>query len=232
MIVSHAHRFVFLKSRKTAGTSLEIALSGCCGPDDVITPVEPEDEAIRAEFGHRGPQHTAAPLRRVRPRDLWRREALRALARHRRPAYYNHLPAATARRWLGEDVWRGSFTFAFERNPFDKAVSQYWWFHQDEADPPDFTDHLRRFPAHRLSNWESYAIGDEVAVDFVGRFEHLEEDVRAIWQRLGLPGEPHLPRAKATTRSGRGTDDLYTPEARAIVERVCARELRHFGYTP
>jgi len=37
VIASHRHRFVFVKTRKTAGTSLEIALSRHCGPDDVVT---------------------------------------------------------------------------------------------------------------------------------------------------------------------------------------------------
>ena len=45
VIASHQHRFIFLKTRKTAGTSVEIALSKVCGPDDVITEISPEDEA-------------------------------------------------------------------------------------------------------------------------------------------------------------------------------------------
>jgi hypothetical protein len=32
VIVSHEHVFVFLKTEKTAGTSVEIALSRSCGP--------------------------------------------------------------------------------------------------------------------------------------------------------------------------------------------------------
>ena len=32
MIVSHEHKFIFLKTKKTAGTSIELALSELCGP--------------------------------------------------------------------------------------------------------------------------------------------------------------------------------------------------------
>lgn len=39
MIVSHDLRMIFLKTKKTAGTSLELSLSSLCGPLDVITPV-------------------------------------------------------------------------------------------------------------------------------------------------------------------------------------------------
>ena len=48
MIVSHAHKFVFLKTKKTAGTSIELALSTLCGDDDIITPLTEIDEAQRA----------------------------------------------------------------------------------------------------------------------------------------------------------------------------------------
>ena len=64
--MSHRHRFVFLKPRKAAGTSVEIALSRDCGPDDIVTPLwEPDEELRRAEGGV-GPQnHQSPPLPRA-----------------------------------------------------------------------------------------------------------------------------------------------------------------------
>ena len=38
MIASFSCRFIFLKTRKTAGTSVELALSPACGPEDIVTP--------------------------------------------------------------------------------------------------------------------------------------------------------------------------------------------------
>jgi hypothetical protein len=32
MIVSHRYRYIFIKTKKTTGTSIEIALSRHCGP--------------------------------------------------------------------------------------------------------------------------------------------------------------------------------------------------------
>jgi hypothetical protein len=40
MIVSHRHRFIFIKTHKTAGSSMEMALAPLCGPDDIVTPME------------------------------------------------------------------------------------------------------------------------------------------------------------------------------------------------
>ena len=50
MIISHRHRYIFIKTHKTAGTSVEISLSRFAGPDDVLTPVAPRDEEVRARF--------------------------------------------------------------------------------------------------------------------------------------------------------------------------------------
>ena len=71
MIVSHEHRFIFLKTKKTAGTSLELALSQLCGPDDVITPLAPTDEALRA--GGRGAQNWRLHGWWGSPRPFWKR---------------------------------------------------------------------------------------------------------------------------------------------------------------
>ena len=51
MILSHAHRFIFIKAHKVASTSIEIGLSQVCGPDDIITPVTPIDEKLRLAGG-------------------------------------------------------------------------------------------------------------------------------------------------------------------------------------
>jgi hypothetical protein len=53
MIISHEHKFILLKTRKTAGTSIEIALSRFCGDDDVITPIGRANK-LRENLFHRG----------------------------------------------------------------------------------------------------------------------------------------------------------------------------------
>jgi hypothetical protein len=47
MIISHKHRFIFVKTLKTAGTSIEVFLSRHCGPHDVLTPIVPHVEPHR-----------------------------------------------------------------------------------------------------------------------------------------------------------------------------------------
>ena len=73
MIISHKYRFVFVKTLKTAGTSIEVFLSQHCGPDDVLTPILPPVEPHRPR-NHEGffNHIPAADIRdRVGP-DVWR----------------------------------------------------------------------------------------------------------------------------------------------------------------
>ena len=43
MILSHKHRFISLKTQKTGGTSVELALRELCGTEDIVAPLPLED---------------------------------------------------------------------------------------------------------------------------------------------------------------------------------------------
>ena len=227
MIVSHKHKFIFIKTAKTAGTSIEIALSEFLGDDDVITVISEEDEAMRQELGFRGPQNTRIPMRRYTLAD-WKR-ALRS----RKPLhYFNHMPASRVRHYVGEEVWNSYFVFCFERNPYDKAISRYFWRTKREAVRPSLADYLRNTRHTLISDWHLYTIDDEVAVDFVGRYERMEEDLEKVRQRIGLPSKLVLPRAKGAYRQDRRHySDFLSADERALIESECAREFEEFGYT-
>ena len=73
MIISHKHRFIFVKTLKTAGTSIEVFLSQHCGPDDVVTPILPHVEPHQAR-NHEGYFNhiPAAAIREKVGADVWR----------------------------------------------------------------------------------------------------------------------------------------------------------------
>ena len=223
MIISHKYRFIFLKTRKTAGTSIEIALARYCGRRDVLTPIAEDDEAVRRTLG-RGPQNHGPTLRDYSLRDL-----LRLLLKGRRKPgarYYNHISAREVRTHVGEKVWGSYFKFCFERDPWDKVISQY---HFDNQGRPDFDDFVRH--ADLWSDYESYTISGRVAVDWIGRYETLRQDLDSVCRRLGIPFDGWLPRAKGQYRRDRRPPaEVYTPEQARLVSARFAREIELLGY--
>jgi hypothetical protein len=226
VILSHRYQFIFLNTRKTANTSIEIALARCCGPEDVVTPLLAEDQEMLRREGHPGSQHVRVPWREYRGRD-W----ARLLFRGRRTKYYTHMDALAVQRRVSREVWERYYKFCFERNPWDKAISLYYWRTRDQQPRPSLSDYLRTVEPESLSNYGIYSIAGEVVVDHVARYEDLTGELERIAARLHLPGRLDLPQTKVTQRQDRRHyRDVLSAADRAIINRVCAREIALLGY--
>ena len=72
MIISHKYRCIFIKTIKTAGTSIEAYLSPHCGADDVLTPVSPPVMGhTPRNFGHFYNHYSAWGVRQEIEQDTW-----------------------------------------------------------------------------------------------------------------------------------------------------------------
>lgn len=229
VIVSHRHRLIFVKTRKTASTSVEIALARFCGDTDIITRDTPTDQALRDSLGVRGPQHEyGIAIRHYRAAD-WRRLLLRG----QRARFENHLPAARIRTLVGETVWRDYYKVCVERNPWDKAVSLYYWRTRAVEPRPSLEQFLQAVPPRSLSNFHLYAdVGSgALLVDRVLRYEQLDSELDALVRRLGLAQPIVLPHAKAGHRPPCSDYRRVMGNAeRAMVDQACAREIALFDY--
>ena len=229
MIISHTHKFIFIKTQKTAGTSLEIGLSRFCGPRDVITPILPADEEIRRSLGYAGPRNYLVPFSRYALGD-WGRFLVRRKGRLR---FFNHISAREIRRLVDPEVWNTYFKFCFERNPWDKVVSMYFWKNRSEPRPTlsEYIQSGRANVATLRGGFDLYSIDGEVVVDRVCRYECMKQELEFLAERLALPEMPQLPRAKGEHRTDRRHyRDLLTAADREKIAKVFAREIAHFGY--
>lgn len=224
MIISHQHRFIFIKTHKTAGSSIEALLSGLCGPDDIVTTMDPPAAGHEARnwIGN-------GPLGRLyqryeRARKIIHRDS-RMLGKH----YYQHMSAARARELIGRETWDSYFKFCFDRNPWDKVVSFYWWKMRNRDQAVPFPEWIRykQLPV----DTELYCIDGEPAVDWIGRFEHLEDHTRQVLEKLGLPAPAQLPREKTgVNRSSRPYPEYYNDADRAFIADRFALDIRMMGY--
>lgn len=241
-IVSHKNRFIFIKTRKTAGSSAEIALSRVCDDVDFITPIGAEnspDEQLRCQEGGHGPVNWRKPWWRYRTIKEIRHRLKRG---HRAPVLGTHATAEQLRAYFGEDIWANYFRFTIERNPWDKAVSRYWWMkyrreRKGRTDFPTVGDFLRRVARERphwLTSWDHYTVDDRIAVDQVLFYENLSAGMTALEQRMNLaPGALSLPRQRAKgglRKDARPYQEILSTADRELIAHVCRREIAAFGY--
>ena len=66
-------------------------------------------------------------------------------------------------------------------------------------------------------------------VNFVGRFENLDEDFAKVCDKLGL-GPQSLPHENAA-RARRPYRDYYNAQTRALVETLYREDIERFGFT-
>ena len=221
MIVSHEHRFIFVRNRKTASTSVEILLSRYVGPGDVVTALCERDEGLRRRYGGLGPQNHRWPgWPAAGPTPPGPGPGIR---------FYNHMPVAEIRALVGERVWRSYFTFCFERNPWDKVVSLYYHRYR-QAPRPGLAQFVRSAEASDAYNWPLYTERDQPAVDVVGKYENLATEFPQILRRLGLPTSEALPRAKAHFRPPVEQGEVLDAESVSRVAELYAKEIEYHGY--
>jgi hypothetical protein len=228
MILSHKHKFIFIKTTKTAGTSIEVYLSQFCGPDDIITPISPVDEKARAELGGK-PQNYSLPKQLT---ECSTKELFYYVFKGRKPEkilFWNHMPAEKIKESIDLDVWNSYYKFTFVRNAWDRAISRYYWNLSRNSRKKDLNKSLQMNDPN--SNWNIYTINDDVAVDFAGRFENIIDDMQAICSRLNLPFGGKLPRTKEKSRiTKKPYKEILTPEQAQYIESRCAKEIELFNY--
>jgi hypothetical protein len=228
MIISHKHQFIFIKTNKTAGTSIEIALSKYCGADDIITPIRPEDEEMRRNLGYPGPQNYQFPVW-----DTRFRAAVTAGPKGKRKAgFYAHISAGEVEAQIGKQVWDRYYKFCFERNPWDRVVSLYYWRCRSEPRPTisEFVGSSAPLIL-KQRGYGLYTINGKIAVDHVCRFECLSDELEVIRKQVGIPGKLELPRAKSRFREDkRSYRNILGEEERAKIAELFRDEIDLFDY--
>lgn len=205
MIVSHKHRFIFFAVPKTATHAIREALRSHLGPDDW------EQQTL---FGK-----NALPIP-----DIARLE-------------HGHISVRQIQPQLPLDVWNGYFKFAFVRNPFDRFISTCFFLNGQN---PDFARMATAFMKERLGYRrfrervlvvpQSRLLTDDdgsIAVDYVGRYEKLQQSYVEICDRIGIP----------TSRLGRKNPskhasylEYYDAELKERVADFYRDDLSLFGY--
>ncbi|MEM7543963.1 MAG: sulfotransferase family 2 domain-containing protein [Pseudomonadota bacterium] len=215
-LISHRAGFIFLKTHKTASTSIEVALEGLCAPEGALTGQHYRPMAISEDgiIGARGRASAGA---------LWR----------------NHMSARAIRRGIGRQIWNRYARITTVRNPYDRMVSMF----HSRMSPEErsgiseisFDDVRARFrlflgTAGPSNNMNKLLLGTRYVIDHILYFEHIAEDFAELAEALGMT-DPTLPRLKSDRRTRPEPPcDYYDADTKRMVERSAAFELAFFGY--
>ena len=216
MLLSPRYRFLFVHIAKTGGTSVRAALE------------------------------------RVRWRDpwywlMWPCHRLSHLTGHRLGTKFpRHAKAIAAKEMLPRELYDALFKFAFVRNPWDLQVSS---FHHIRRERPqhlggheDFASFLRwkldperPYQFHLDTSIERQSdylvdLHGNLIVDFVGRYERLQDDFAVACERIGIPC-PTLPHRRQATDRKKDYRSYYTDDTAALVAAHFAADVERFGYT-
>lgn len=230
MIISHKHKFIFIKTVKTAGTSIEISLSRYCGKKDIITPLNEEYEAIRSKFNVY-PQNYKKTLRDYELIDF--KCFLSTFSnKNVRKKYYNHIPAFKIKELLNDKIWSSYYKFCFERNPWDKAVSAYYfhlYYLNINPDDLSFKEFVKNHDHY--STYYMYTINDEVVVDFTGKYENIINDLFYVAKKTGIAFDGWLPIINSQHRDRKKElTSFYDDEAKQIIYNKCQKEIELLDY--
>ena len=227
MLVSHQYKFIFIKTAKTAGTSIESYFERFCMPGDEweFAHARSEYESEYGIIGFRG---------KKRPRGC---------------RFWNHMSAGEIKSRLGDKVWDEYFKFTAVRNPYDKLVSAFFhrgkhyqipWYDRvlrgyGDTQKDRFSSYLRspaRLFLRRSSERKRLTLGGSLAVDDWIRFEDINGEIARICPKIGVSWEPDaLPHLKGRHRDRTvQLRDLYDSENVKLVFDRMRWDFETFGY--
>lgn len=157
----------------------------------------------------------------------------------------DHLTAREVIAKIGQDRWNSAFKFTLVRNPWDRVVSHYEYRRKKNKTEiasrgVTFSDWVKMtYGENRntfyYNNPKSFQPqvewlkddGGKIAIDFVGKFESINEDFNHVKHVIGLAAE--LPHLNASPRTG--YQPYYDDETRIIVARWFHEDIEAFQYT-
>ncbi len=207
MIISHKHKFIFIHVWKTGGTSIARALAPF---------VESETQE---------------------------RNWLSTLFEKKKPLsgdFDKHVTSAELAEILDQKYFKNYYKFAYVRNPLSWEVSYYHFITQKA------NNHPQQETIRELGSFDNYIIWaaehemkkrsqrtflcdkqGNTLVDFVGKYEQLEEGMNFVAKKLGLSG---LKLGRYNSSEHKEYQTYYTKETASIVQESMKDDFELFNY--
>lgn len=212
MLVSTSHNFIFVHIAKNGGGSVRTLLS---------------------------PYHAGAMGPRTWLTDMMADLPFRQDPRNVR--FRPHPNARWARRKFGAEMFDAAFSFAFVRNPWDRAVSRYEFVRQHAKHGQHRRFQSMSFDRFITDEWfrnllvsrsQLSEVADrngKILVKKIYRFEAMDEAITDICARIGIARPDILPRENKSVR--KSYQSYFTPRTKARFDRIYRQDIERFEYS-
>lgn len=222
-MISHTHKCIFIHIPKCAGTSIEKVLGHF------------DETMSRGRQDHRSIRMLEKPFNPLKA--IKNSENIKDTIRRFRE-YYRKSPNPNNKLTVDAQQYRDYYKFSIVRNPWDRAYS---WYKNVKRDPIHqhnygipaeitFDDFIQKFSGTGYLREQCYWLenyNNEVALDFVGKFENLHIDFNKICIALNLPAK-ELPHEVKST--GEEKTECISKASMEFIAHYYKREIVLFDY--
>ena len=213
MRISYKHKFIFIHVDRTGGTSVSRTLDAFSYN---MSDIERLYVALRRRLGFSTDNYR------------WKRFSTQ------------HVTARELKAQYPREIFDNYFKFAFVRNPWDWLVSIYYARLQHPAHPEyELAKYLNSFEKYAVwwvrnkrTRQIDYLVDEQgsLLLDFVGKFERLEEDFAHICKVLGIQASlPHHNTARY--RAEKNYHKYYSQDTKMMIAEACQDDIEYFNYT-
>lgn len=220
MLVSHRKKFIYTKTIKTGGTSVESYFEKYCMRDGEWT-FDHKREEYQSEYGIIGFRGT-------------HEEKLA-----KQPTFYNHMPAYKIKEIIGSKTWDEYYKFCVVRNPYEKVLSAFFHFFiynnniiKSETELIHLFREWIKSGKGTLNDKHMFTIDGKLCMDFFIRHESMLEDIKNVCRILDIEYTPDaLPKLKSGYKPEKVSIlDYYDAKTARIIEDRYSVEFELFKY--
>jgi len=237
LIISFKYKFIFIKTYKTAGSSIENYLYPFLDNRDIVGPTE-DYKGINCwgDF-------------ETKDLDIYFSKNYLERTINFKMKYFAHMPIWLVKerleplsKKLNYDIFNNFFKFSVIRNPYDTIVSDYYWRNSlnnknkrsQSITFKEILDELNSntYPMYELLNLNKLMDKnlEKVLCDKIIKYENLNKELSVVFNKLDISFGGKLEIFKKKNKREKNYKKFYDNKSKKLIEEIFWKEIEMFGY--